>query len=54
MEPLWDNLKFIQNQYGEKDKEYKVITDSIENEKTDDHSISIHSRAKYLKCMFYC
>jgi PhoH-like ATPase len=33
MEPLWDNLKFIQNQYGEKDKEYKVITDSIENEK---------------------
>ena len=22
MEPLWDNLKYIQNQYGEKDKEY--------------------------------
>ncbi len=25
MEPLWDNLKFIQNQYNEKDKEFKLI-----------------------------
>ena len=25
MEPLWDNLKFIQNQYSENDKEYKRI-----------------------------
>jgi len=33
MEPLWDNLKFIQNQYSEKDKEYKVISDAVENEK---------------------
>ena len=33
MEPLWDNLKFIQNQYGEQDKEYKRISDAIENEK---------------------
>ncbi len=33
MEPLFDNLKFIQNQYGEKDKEYKTITDCIQNEK---------------------
>jgi PhoH-like ATPase len=33
MQPLWDNLKFIQNQYGERDKEYKVIADSVENEK---------------------
>ena len=33
MEPLWDNLKFIQNQYGEMDKEYKRISDAIENEK---------------------
>jgi PhoH-like ATPase len=33
MEPLWDNLKFIQNQYNEKDKEYKVIAESVENEK---------------------
>lgn len=33
MEPLWDNLKFIQNQYSEKDKEYKIITECVENEK---------------------
>ena len=33
MEPLWDNLKFIQNQFGEKDKEFKVISEAVENEK---------------------
>jgi PhoH-like ATPase len=33
MQPLWDNLKYIQNQYNEKDKEYKVIAEAIENEK---------------------
>ncbi|NOX86048.1 MAG: PhoH family protein [Chlorobi bacterium] len=33
MEPLWDNLKFIQNQYGEQDKEYKRISDAVESEK---------------------
>jgi PhoH-like ATPase len=33
MEPLWDNLKFIQNQYSEKDKEFKRITDAVESEK---------------------
>jgi PhoH-like ATPase len=33
MEPLYDNLKFIQNQYSEADKEYKKITDALESEK---------------------
>jgi len=33
MEPLWDNLKFIQNQYNEKDKEFKRITDALDSEK---------------------
>ena len=33
MEPLWDNLKFIQNQYGEKDKEFKRITEALGSEK---------------------
>lgn len=33
MEPLHDNLKYIQNQYNEKDKEYKGITESLEKEK---------------------
>lgn len=33
MEPLWDNLKFIQNQYGESDKEYSKITEMVSQEK---------------------
>lgn len=33
MEPLWDNLKFIQNQYHESDKEYSKITEMINQEK---------------------
>lgn len=33
MEPLWDNLKFIQNQYSESDKEYSRITEMVQNEK---------------------
>ena len=33
MEPLWDNLKFIQNQWKETDKEYQKITDMINTEK---------------------
>jgi len=33
MEPLWDNLKFIQNQYNEKDKEHKRIVEALESEK---------------------
>lgn len=33
MEPLWDNLKFIQSQYRETDKEFQKITDMVENEK---------------------
>ena len=33
MEPLWDNLKFIQNQYSESDKEYARITDMVNQEK---------------------
>ncbi|MTI40721.1 PhoH family protein [Fulvivirga lutimaris] len=33
MEPLWDNLKFIQNQYHESDKEYSKITEMVNMEK---------------------
>jgi PhoH-like ATPase len=33
MEPLWDNLKFIQNQWNETDKEYSKITDMVTQEK---------------------
>lgn len=33
MQPLWDNLKFIKNQFSEKDKEYKQIEDMVNQEK---------------------
>ncbi|MGF1637343.1 MAG: PhoH family protein [Cyclobacteriaceae bacterium] len=33
MEPLWDNLKFIQNQYEESDREYKRLSEMLELEK---------------------
>jgi PhoH-like ATPase len=33
MEPLFDNLKFIQSQFKESDKEYKFITDCVKEEK---------------------
>ncbi|MEO8150199.1 MAG: PhoH family protein [Bacteroidia bacterium] len=33
MEPLWDNLKYIQSQYAETDKEFKKINDMVANEK---------------------
>lgn len=33
MQPLWDNLSFIKNQYNEKDKEYKKLDELIEQDK---------------------
>ncbi|MBJ6119750.1 PhoH family protein [Pontibacter sp. BT310] len=33
MEPLWDNLKYIQNQFAENSKEYQKIRDMVELEK---------------------
>lgn len=33
MEPLWDNLKFIQNQFNEGDKEGTRLTEMVNNEK---------------------
>ena len=33
MEPLWDNLKLIQNQYNQTDKEFKTLKNMIETEK---------------------
>ena len=33
MEPLWDNLKFIQNQYKDTDKEFQKITELVNQEK---------------------
>ncbi len=33
MEPLWDNLKYIQNQFAETSKEYQKIRDMVDMEK---------------------
>jgi PhoH-like ATPase len=33
MEPLWDNLKVIQNQYKENSKDYQRINELVKNEK---------------------
>lgn len=33
MEPLWDNLKFIQNQFNDSDKDHSRLTDMVTNEK---------------------
>jgi PhoH-like ATPase len=33
MEPLWDNLKYIRNQFGEKDKEHKQLNEMLEAQK---------------------
>jgi PhoH-like ATPase len=33
MEPLWDNLKFIQNQFSENDKDFTRITEMVNKEK---------------------
>jgi len=33
MQPLWDNLKYIKNQFREQDKEYKQIDEMVNTEK---------------------
>ena len=33
MEPLWDNLKFIQNQFHETDKDFIRLTEMVSKEK---------------------
>jgi PhoH-like ATPase len=33
MQPLWDNLAIIKNQYGEKEREYRKVEELVESEK---------------------
>lgn len=33
MQPLWDNMKFIKNQFSDRDKEYKQLEEMVEREK---------------------
>lgn len=33
MEPLWDNLKYIRSQFGERDKEHKQLNEMVDQQK---------------------
>jgi PhoH-like ATPase len=33
MQPLWDNLKFIKNQFSDRDKEYRQVEEMVDKEK---------------------
>ena len=33
MQPLWDNLSIIKNQYGEREREYRKVEELVESEK---------------------
>lgn len=33
MQPLWDNLKFIKNQFSDRDREFKQVDEMVEKEK---------------------
>ena len=52
MEPLWDNLKFIQNQYKETDKEYQKITELVNQEKLVIQPLA-YIRARSLSNIFF-
>ena len=54
MEPLWDNLKFIQNQFNEKDKEFKKISDALEQEKLVITPLAYIRGQKHFQCLFHC
>ena len=53
MEPLWDNLKFIQNQYSETDKEYFTHHRNGESGKTHDYAACLYSGSQLVKHLFY-
>ena len=48
MEPLWDNLKFIKNQFSETDKRHKQILEMQKTEKNSNYPVGIHSRKKFI------
>ena len=53
MEPLWDNLKFIQHQFKESDKEFTRITDMVNQEKLMITPLA-YIRGRSLSNIFYC
>jgi PhoH-like ATPase len=52
MQPLWDNLKIIQNQFSEDDKQYQVIDQMIKDEKLLIEPLS-YIRGRSLQKIFF-
>jgi PhoH-like ATPase len=52
MQPLWDNLKIIQAQYPEGDKQYKLVDQMIEEKKLVIEPLS-HIRGRSLQKVFF-
>ena len=52
MEPLWDNLKFIQHQYAETSKEYIRLKEMVEKEKLSITPLA-YIRGRSLSNMFF-
>lgn len=52
MQPLWDNLKVIQDQYNESDKQYQLITQMIKDEKLVIEPLS-YIRGRSLQRIFF-
>lgn len=52
MQPLWDNIKVIQDQYGETDKQYQQITQLIKDDKLVIEPLS-YIRGRSLQRIFF-
>jgi PhoH-like ATPase len=52
MQPLWDNLKIIQNQFPEEDKQYQLIEQMIKDEKLIIEPLS-YIRGRSLQKIFF-
>ncbi len=54
MQPLYDNLRFIQNQFGEHDKEFQNITAAMQNEKLVIQPLAYIRGRSISNVFFYC
>ncbi|MGA9294227.1 MAG: PhoH family protein, partial [Ignavibacteriaceae bacterium] len=52
MQPLWDNLRVIQDQFSESDKQYQLITNMVKDEKLVIEPLS-YIRGRSLQRIFF-
>ena len=52
MQPLWDNLRVIQDQFSETDKQYQLITNMVKDEKLVIEALS-YIRGRSLQRIFF-